>query len=263
MLSPDHAGADSRWVWGQRLDLPDRERESTPPPEHWTLLHRACPHSVCVAARRRRRAAPRCWRPLTSTWSSSPAWRRPSLTSRWSWNQRLWRCWKPVSNFACPASSWRRAKPRESPAGQVRNQPAQSLKHSLFHRDEDMQSLASLMSFKHSDVGNLEDFYDSDEEVGEERKSNHGSGHVAGKTGAPSLARVAAGSQPVPYSWSEPRNAKVQIISVVLLFIGWVQSGRYTRRTVPGSDEMTGHQAPGWRYRTRNSLAAAVMSSWA
>lgn len=53
-----------------------------------------------------------------------------------------------------------------------------------------MQSLASLMSFKQSDVGNLEDFYDSDEEPGEERKSNHGSGHpppVVGKTGAPSL----------------------------------------------------------------------------
>lgn len=56
-----------------------------------------------------------------------------------------------------------------------------------------MQSLASLMSFKQSDVGNLEDFYDSDEEAGEERKNNHGSGHsphVAGKTGAPSLARL-------------------------------------------------------------------------
>ncbi|XP_029696001.1 EH domain-binding protein 1-like protein 1 isoform X5 [Takifugu rubripes] len=52
--------------------------------------------------------------------------------------------------------------------------------------DEDMQSLASLMSYKQSDVGNLEDFYDSEEEAGEERKNSHGSGHgphVAGLLG--------------------------------------------------------------------------------
>lgn len=64
--------------------------------------------------------------------------------------------------------------------------PAHSLKPSPLHRDEDMQSLASLMSFKQSDVGNLEDFYDSDEEAGEERKNSQGPGHsphVAGKTG--------------------------------------------------------------------------------
>lgn len=30
--------------------------------------------------------------------------------------------------------------------------------------DEDMQSLASLMSLKQSDIGNLDDFNDSDEE---------------------------------------------------------------------------------------------------
>lgn len=69
----------------------------------------------------------------------------------------------------------------------VRAPPARSLTQSLSRRDEDMQSLASLMSFKQSDVGNLEDFYDSDEEAGEERKSSHGSGHsphVAGKTGS-------------------------------------------------------------------------------
>jgi hypothetical protein len=32
------------------------------------------------------------------------------------------------------------------------------------HRDDDMQSLASLMSVKPSDVGNLDDFAESDEE---------------------------------------------------------------------------------------------------
>lgn len=32
------------------------------------------------------------------------------------------------------------------------------------HSDEDMQSLASLMSLKQSDIGNLDDFNDSDDE---------------------------------------------------------------------------------------------------
>ncbi|XP_055361478.1 EH domain-binding protein 1-like protein 1 isoform X11 [Betta splendens] len=40
--------------------------------------------------------------------------------------------------------------------------------------DEDMQSLASLMSVKQSDIGNLDDFNDSDEDVGEERRSSFG-----------------------------------------------------------------------------------------
>ncbi|XP_061525336.1 EH domain-binding protein 1-like isoform X13 [Phycodurus eques] len=44
--------------------------------------------------------------------------------------------------------------------------------------DEDMQSLASLMSFKQSDVGNLADFNDSDGEVGEERRASFGSGQA-------------------------------------------------------------------------------------
>ncbi|KAM6949598.1 potassium channel, subfamily K, member 7 [Aplochiton taeniatus] len=41
--------------------------------------------------------------------------------------------------------------------------------------DEDMQSLASLMSLKPSDIGNLDDFNDSDEE-GEERRAGVGAG---------------------------------------------------------------------------------------
>nr|XP_057923814.1 uncharacterized protein ehbp1l1a isoform X4 [Doryrhamphus excisus] len=44
--------------------------------------------------------------------------------------------------------------------------------------DEDMQSLASLMSFKQSDIGNLDDFNDSDEEAGEERRASFGSGQT-------------------------------------------------------------------------------------
>uniref|UniRef100_A0A7N6BUK0 EH domain binding protein 1 like 1 n=1 Tax=Anabas testudineus TaxID=64144 RepID=A0A7N6BUK0_ANATE len=48
--------------------------------------------------------------------------------------------------------------------------------------DEDMQSLASLMSMKQSDIGNLDDFNDSDDEVSEERRSNFGQSiHVTGK----------------------------------------------------------------------------------
>ncbi|XP_029382771.1 EH domain-binding protein 1-like protein 1 isoform X15 [Echeneis naucrates] len=54
--------------------------------------------------------------------------------------------------------------------------------------DEDMQSLASLMSMKQSDIGNLEDFNDSDDEVGEERRANFASGYAAHITA--SAARV-------------------------------------------------------------------------
>ncbi|XP_069375384.1 EH domain-binding protein 1 isoform X11 [Paralichthys olivaceus] len=45
--------------------------------------------------------------------------------------------------------------------------------------DEDMQSLASLMSMKQSDIGNLDDFIDSDDEAGEERRASFGTGVAA------------------------------------------------------------------------------------
>ncbi|XP_041821563.1 EH domain-binding protein 1-like protein 1 isoform X8 [Chelmon rostratus] len=44
--------------------------------------------------------------------------------------------------------------------------------------DEDMQSLASLMSMKQSDIGNLDDFNDSDEEAGEDRRTSFGTGQT-------------------------------------------------------------------------------------
>lgn len=44
--------------------------------------------------------------------------------------------------------------------------------------DEDMQSLASLMSMKQSDIGNLDDFNDSDDEVSEERRTSFGTGQA-------------------------------------------------------------------------------------
>ncbi|XP_040037531.2 uncharacterized protein ehbp1l1a isoform X4 [Gasterosteus aculeatus] len=40
--------------------------------------------------------------------------------------------------------------------------------------DDDMQSLASLLSMKQSDIGNLDDFIDSDDEGGEERRASFG-----------------------------------------------------------------------------------------
>ncbi|XP_072315182.1 EH domain-binding protein 1-like protein 1 isoform X9 [Eucyclogobius newberryi] len=56
--------------------------------------------------------------------------------------------------------------------------------------DEDMQSLASLMSMKQSDIGNLEDFNDSDDE-GEERKFSHGSTHAISFSGSgSSVSRI-------------------------------------------------------------------------
>ncbi|XP_077355185.1 EH domain-binding protein 1-like protein 1 isoform X4 [Festucalex cinctus] len=57
--------------------------------------------------------------------------------------------------------------------------------------DEDMQSLASLMSFKQSDIGNLDDFNDSDDEVGDERRVSFGSGQATPATAhEPSTARI-------------------------------------------------------------------------
>lgn len=47
-----------------------------------------------------------------------------------------------------------------------------------------MQSLASLLSMKQSDVGNLDDFNDSDDEASKEKKGGRGTGqeiHVMGK----------------------------------------------------------------------------------
>ena len=46
-----------------------------------------------------------------------------------------------------------------------------------------MQSLASLMSIKQSDVGNLDDFNDSEDEVGEERRASFGTGQATNFTG--------------------------------------------------------------------------------
>lgn len=62
--------------------------------------------------------------------------------------------------------------------------PGSYLNTKYFDRDEDMQSLASLMSVKHSDIGNLDDFDDGDDEAVEDRRSaGLGSGPAALLTG--------------------------------------------------------------------------------
>lgn len=62
--------------------------------------------------------------------------------------------------------------------------PSSFLNTKCFDRDEDMQSLASLMSVKHSDIGNLDDFDDGDDEAAEDRRSGGlGSGPAALFTG--------------------------------------------------------------------------------
>ncbi|XP_074479954.1 EH domain-binding protein 1-like protein 1 isoform X4 [Sebastes fasciatus] len=55
--------------------------------------------------------------------------------------------------------------------------------------DEDMQSLASLLSMKQSDIGNLDDFVDSDDEGGEERRASFGLA-TAVSASASSIMRV-------------------------------------------------------------------------
>lgn len=62
--------------------------------------------------------------------------------------------------------------------------PSLYLNTKNFDRDEDMQSLASLMSVKHSDIGNLDDFDDGDDEAVEDRRCGGlGSGPAALLTG--------------------------------------------------------------------------------
>lgn len=48
------------------------------------------------------------------------------------------------------------------------------------YSDEDMQSLASLMSLKYSDIGNMDDFNDSDEE---DKRLSTGIGRSMAATG--------------------------------------------------------------------------------
>ncbi|XP_059211540.1 EH domain-binding protein 1-like protein 1 [Centropristis striata] len=56
--------------------------------------------------------------------------------------------------------------------------------------DEDMQSLASLLSMKQSDIGNLDDFIDSDDEGGEERRASFGPATPVTAASASSVMRV-------------------------------------------------------------------------
>lgn len=59
------------------------------------------------------------------------------------------------------------------------------VKLSLLLSDEDMQSLASLMSVKPADIGNLDDFNESDEE--EDKKSVTATGGQTNTNTVPSI----------------------------------------------------------------------------
>uniref|UniRef100_A0A8C7ZJS7 EH domain-binding protein 1-like protein 1 n=1 Tax=Oryzias sinensis TaxID=183150 RepID=A0A8C7ZJS7_9TELE len=64
--------------------------------------------------------------------------------------------------------------------------------------DEDMQSLASLLSMKQSDVGNLDDFNDSDDEASKEKKGGRGTGqevHTEESHSEPDSSASATSSQ--------------------------------------------------------------------
>lgn len=80
-----------------------------------------------------------------------------------------------------------------------------------------MQSLASLMSFNQSDVGNLEDFYDSDEEPGQERRSSPGHGH------APAAGNFQLGTG-LESAWIQPGISLVFQLGTGLES-AWKQSG--------------------------------------
>ncbi|XP_054457088.1 EH domain-binding protein 1-like protein 1 isoform X2 [Anoplopoma fimbria] len=77
--------------------------------------------------------------------------------------------------------------------------------------DEDMQSLASLMSMKQSDIGNLDDFIDSDDEGGEERRASFGQAtHV---TASLSLEQKPQGGSGVVPSWRPQCTPAVENLS--------------------------------------------------
>ncbi len=87
----------------------------------------------------------------------------------------------------------------------------------FLHRDEDMQSLASLMSVKPTDIGNLDDFNESDEE--EDKRSSTG---VRLSTATPGIKKHnqtmfftrKSGIQRLIYTWKSSfrilRNPKQQ-----------------------------------------------------
>ncbi len=75
----------------------------------------------------------------------------------------------------------------------------------FLHRDEDMQSLASLMSVKPTDIGNLDDFNESDEE--EDKRSSTGvnlstaAPGIKKKNNQPMLFTRKSGIQRLIYTW--------------------------------------------------------------
>lgn len=73
-------------------------------------------------------------------------------------------------------------------------------------RDEDMQSLASLMSVKPTDIGNLDDFNESDEE--EDKRSSSGFNL---STAAPGIIKNNEHIQWGPNIWNHIENLGFKI----------------------------------------------------
>uniref|UniRef100_A0A3B4AK97 EH domain binding protein 1 like 1 n=1 Tax=Periophthalmus magnuspinnatus TaxID=409849 RepID=A0A3B4AK97_9GOBI len=106
--------------------------------------------------------------------------------------------------------------------------------------DEDMQSLASLMSMKQSDIGNLEDFSDDE---GEERRFSHGSMHATSVSGeSPGYSQMhliisgRGGQGPMFFA----RNIQAytpQMLNLVNIF--WRLASQTYRELVQKSQEMS------------------------
>nr|XP_043877257.1 EH domain-binding protein 1-like protein 1 isoform X2 [Solea senegalensis] len=121
--------------------------------------------------------------------------------------------------------------------------------------DEDMQSLASLMSMKQSDIGNLEDFNDSDDEAGEERRASHGPAHLAASalstTRVHDLAwRPAVESGPTEMAWKTSSGISSTISAP---FHPLPPLPEPTHPTVPSSLLRTHTRPPSTNQQTRPS----------
>lgn len=77
----------------------------------------------------------------------------------------------------------------------------------LFLSDEDMQSLASLMSVKPADIGNLDDFNESDEE--EDKKSVTATGELSSASSHLTFTHLFPLTLPFPLLSPSPSSASL------------------------------------------------------
>lgn len=81
----------------------------------------------------------------------------------------------------------------------------------LFLSDEDMQSLASLMSVKPADIGNLDDFNESDEE--EDKKSVSATGELSSASSHPTFTHLFPLTLPFPFPLLSPSPSSASLSS--------------------------------------------------